>query len=265
MIKTDVPFQRILDILLPGALFSVGTWYILREFIEIYFPIVASVSDGSAQFLTRLPILLLTSVIFGLVIDHLSDIAIAGTIRDRSKSEKAQRPARRLLSVLIRAFIIRPIDDPRVRSVRRYISSERKSHFLKMVHNWAFTDESKLVNDSEVILAHQHVIARLRSKSEFGRNLVESAYADTSHASSLFTAMMALSLVSLIKYPTYIVFERIDVNLDAVRILFDIAPPYMMACILGYIVKRRFSDFCSKVLTLALHFYEESVHGQECN
>jgi hypothetical protein len=41
MIKTEIPAERILQVVMPGTIVVVGTWYLHRPFLMKYFPAIA--------------------------------------------------------------------------------------------------------------------------------------------------------------------------------------------------------------------------------
>jgi hypothetical protein len=142
MLKTEFPFERFLEIVLPGAVFSIGLWYIHRPFLAVYFPTVASMVDSSAtetaSFASKATVFFCLTLVLRMALRSLADIGVAALFADESHTEKSKRWTRRLAEYVVRILLFHGAPDPRVRAVDRYLLSERKREFLEVAKDWAF-------------------------------------------------------------------------------------------------------------------------------
>ena len=190
--KTDITFDRFIEVLVPGAILTIGVWYFHRSFLMVFFPAIASdtvIFDATGSTLgAKAAIFLIAAVCIGVLINYMADIAVVCVIRDASCSDKASRFSRRIIRWLAWPFVLIPAMDPRVHAIDRYLKSPRKGPFVRMMQRWAVTDESALIKPSEMVLAHQHIVARLKvADVEIGKVLAE-IYRPVQVSSSVFIA-----------------------------------------------------------------------------
>lgn len=254
MIKSTLKIETYFEYLLPGMVFVGGIWYLYRPYISKYFPIISLdevyAGEGASVLAIKFVILMAISLAVGLVLKHLADIVLVAIVEDGSESEKASRINRVIFRMLFRLFTLKPIHDPRVHAMARYLESERKALFLKMTERWADSDESKMRSEAEKILVHQHIYAHLRVMSDSSKLLIDELYTDVKYAGTLLLSIALLSMFSLIniiiKY-----LQDLEIVLPMVLLIFS----WLSGVIIAYAVKRRFRYLCSQVLILGLHMF----------
>jgi hypothetical protein len=268
MLNTQITFERILGTFIPGALFSFGTWYMHRPFLLKYFPNIAGdpavSSFGGLATEARFLLFIFASLCLGLILNQFADIGIASLFRDDAINEKAKRRARRIARMVWRVVGFTLNQDPRVRAMKRYLESPRKEPFLKMMREWADTDESRLkdadgrINSNEAIAAHQHIVVRLRVWSEASRKTVEDLKFPVDFSASLLMSFVFLFPFSLLSFISAgVVDESVKVQFHQ-TLFISIAFTYVGIIFSSYLLKRQFKQFCQSILTLALHFHATS-------
>ena len=268
MLNTQISFERILGTFIPGALFSFGTWYLHRSFLLKYFPNIAGdptvSSFGGLATEVRFLLFIFASLCIGLILNQFADIGIASLFRDDATSEKSKRRGRNMARIVWRVVGFTLNQDPRTRAVKRYLESPRKQPFLKMMRDWAGTDEQQLkdsegkVNSNEAIAAHQHIVVRLRVLSDVSRKTVEDLKFPVDFSASLLMAFVFLFPVSVLSFlSSAVVDERVKVQFNQ-TLLLSIAFIYFGIIFSSYLLKRQFKQFCQSILTLGLHFYGNS-------
>jgi hypothetical protein len=268
MLNTQITFERILGTFIPGALFSFGAWYLHRSFLLKYFPNIAgdpSVSSfGGLATEARFLLFIFASLCLGLMLNQFADIGIASLFRDDATSEKSKRKGRNIARIIWRVVGFTLAQDPRTRGVERYLESPRKEQFLRMMRDWAGTDESQLkdadgkVNSSEAIAAHQHIVVHLRVLSDASRKTVEDLKFPVDFSASLLMSFVFLFPVSILSFiSSAVVDERVKVQFNF-TLLISIVFIYCGIIVSSYLLKRQFKQFCQSILTLALHFYGNS-------
>jgi hypothetical protein len=265
MFKAELNFEKVMGTFVPGAFFSLGAWYLHRSFLLKYFPNIAGdptvVSFGGLSTEVKALLFVFISFCIGIVFNHFADIGVAVLFRDDAKTDKAHRKFRNVIRRICQAFTITLNQDPRTRSITRYLQSPRRERFLQMMKEWAGTDETKLKEENEEIVAHQHVVVHLRVMSEKSNKLVADAYFPVTFSASILVAFICLFFVAALSFFTS---EAVD---EQVRVLFYKTLAGILIFIYGgmvlsnYILRRQFRQFCHHALTLAFHFHE--VNRQE--
>jgi hypothetical protein len=268
-------FERFLDQFVLGSAVVAGTWYLHRPFLLVYFPNIApdraSAIQG-VQFELELTFLMFIvgSICAGLLLTHTSDVATVALFADESSNEKSGRRHRWWLRQCARVVTFRTLPDPRVRAINRYLASPRRAVFLRMLTDWAYSSEQTLERTNEAVVAHQHIVVHLRTRSAQTKSALDELYAPVTFAAGMFTAACALTLIALMSFWTSGLVENIrPVQPNSVKIGVTVGF-YFGAVITGISFRRRFRDFCSNVLTVALHFHteakdqfeEEPIHTQ---
>jgi hypothetical protein len=267
MLKTDITFERVLGTFIPGALFLFATWYLHRPFLLKYFPNTAgdptNESFEGLDTQVKIIVFLVASPCIGLILNHFSEVGITSLFRDDSKSEKSNGKIRSLVRIGWRVITFTIGDDPRESSILRYLKSPRRERVLKMVRDWAGTDEKQLVKYDEAMVAHQHIVFRLRVLSDISRKLVDEAQFHVTFASSLLVTFMFLLPVAALCFVTSsLVDEKVRVHTKLTLLILTMVI-YLGIVISSYLVKLQFRKYCSYVLTLGLHFYEASSKAIE--
>ncbi|MBV9959598.1 MAG: hypothetical protein JO360_14325 [Acidobacteria bacterium] len=266
MLKTEIALERIFGTIIPGALFVLGAWYLHRPFLLRYFPNIAGDPSQANVIGTEFKIAIFIVVAFsiGLILNQLSDIGIVLLFKDDAISPKSSRKVRRIVRLFWRVIVFTRIyQDPRTRAVTRYLESPRRVRFLRLMEDWAGTNEDALKSPNEVIVAHQHVIFHLRVHSETSRRLLDNAYLPVIFSSSILAAFVLLVPVVILSFWTSeIVDEGIRVHFYR-TLLGVLALIYAGVAISSYSLKRQFKQFCHYVLTLALHLHELPEHDSE--
>lgn len=259
MVKPVIPFDRFLGIFMPGALLVVGIWYLHRPFLLKYFPHVASdIGTSGAGAGIKTVIFIVASTCIGMLINQTCDIAIAGMVNDGAESDKSEKRIRQILRIMFRFFSIFIEPDPRIRIINRYVESPRSEDFLRMVKDWAGSENNKLKEPGEAVLVHQHIMAHMNAFSEHSRIVIRESYMQVIFSASLFTAFASLFFISILSFWTSSIVSD-DVLVHSETILYSITIIiYCFSLLAAYIVKRRFRHFCSYLITVALHFFKMS-------
>lgn len=264
MIKSSLKIETFMEYLLPGIVFIGGIWYLFRPLISAYFPLLSlddvPAEKGASILAIKFAVLIIISLATGLVFKHLADITIVAAVQDDAESEKSSRYTRQLLRIIFTIYTFKPIADPRVSAITRYLQSERKEVFLKMVNSWAHSNETKMVSNSEKIHVHQHIIAHLKVLSDNSRILVNELFDNVNYTGTLFLSvsfLWPLSLIAIIVNQCFQSSMLVHPNVLHFFVSFVI---YASAVISAYVVKRRFRHLCSQALTLGLQTFiiEES-------
>lgn len=268
MEKLDLTFERILGTFVPGALFLFAAWYLHRPFLIRYFPHVAGdpAISSSAGFGVEMKTVLfiIASFCMGLIFNFFSDVVVSCQFKDDAMSEESIRKTRRIARFCWRPFCFTYNEsDFRMRSVARYLRSPRKARFLRMMSEWAGTNEENLSQSKEAIIAYQHVMFRMRVLSEHSRKLLQEAEFNVTFSASILIAFASLVPVALLSFVTSsTVDNRLRVHYDPTLVMLA-GVIYLGAVISNYSLKRQFRHFCYYVLTLALHCYEASGRPAE--
>ena len=261
MINMSLNFKRFLDTFVPGFILTIFIWYAYRPYINLYFPTIAFDSmDWTFPHEIKIIILLVLSFFLGILINHFSDITLA-LLYPNNDSEKSKRPFKRLASSFFGIISWSNNDDPRIYSIKRYLRSERKKVMIELLENWCMSNEELLKSDvNEYIISHQHLCTRLRTLKGESEKICNDSLAEVSFASSLLTSI-------LIIFPLTIIviflnnFSGIDFNMalmsNSTLIIF-LFIEYLLACLFCFSLKRRFRHFSSQIITIAIHFYEET-------
>ncbi len=258
MIKPVVPYDRFLSIFMPGGVFVVAVWYLHRPFLLKYFPYIASeVGEGGATGGIKTLIFIIAATCFGIFINYFADIAVVAIVYDDAESKKAERKARRFLRTIYRIFSIKVEPDPRTNAILRYLDSDKKEQFIKMMEDWTWTNEEKLRNPNGAILAHQHIMSRMNALSDRSRNVVQEIYMhNVLFPASLFTVTSFLLPITLASFFTSYIVGTEEIKVHPTHVLIVLCfLVYCFGVITAYSVKRRFKHFCSHLITIALHFY----------
>jgi hypothetical protein len=260
MIKPEFTFERLLEIVLPGTVLAIGLWYLHRPFLSIYFPTVASIAlpdpDQNNSIASKATVFFLITLMMGVVIRSLSDIAVATLFSDESESPKSQRKQRRLISFMMRLFLVGGARDPRILAVDRYLVSPRKERFLSLVSDWCFL-KTDLHGSEEKVLMHQHLVTRLKVISVESRALIVEAFHPVSVFSSLFIALVALLFFGALSFLSNAIVAGRAVAHSPSFISVVLIFVYISVWIVAYALRRAMRQFASNVITLALHTHDE--------
>lgn len=262
VLKAEITFERILGTFVPGALFMLGTWYLHRPFLLKYFPYIAGDPSESGAVIgkeVKTILFVIAALSLGLTFNHFSDIIVVCLFKDDAMSEKSTRRIRRIVRACWRLIGFTYNNDPRTRSITRYLQSPRKERFLKMMTCWASTDEKQLERPNESIIAHQHVLFRLRVLSGDSRKLLDEAQFPVTFSASLVCAFASLLPIALLSVATSASLDK-GFRVYLVGASFGI---YVATVLSSYSLKRQFRHFCHYVLTLALHCFELSSEKVE--
>lgn len=260
MIKPEFTFERILEIILPGTVLAIGLWYLHRPFLSVYFPTVASISDPEPDqansIASKATVFFLITLMMGVVIRSLSDMAVATLFNDESESPKSHRKRRRLISVLMRLFLLGGARDPRVLAVDRYLASPRKDRFVSLVSDWCFV-KCDFGKNEEKVLVHQHLVTRLKVISPQSRALIIEAFHPVSVFASLFMSLLALLLFGVFSLSTNAAVADRAITHSPIFVFTVLGLCYVGMWIVAYALRRAMRQFTSSVITLALHIHDE--------
>src|SRR4051812_1115713 len=253
----DFKVDRFVDQFVIGSLVFLCAWYLHRPFLHKYFPnLAAGAALRTPQFDSQIAIALFIvgSIVIGVLLTHTADVAIVASFI-REPTGKLDRSHRRWLRAIARPFTVMPALDPRVSVMSRYRDSPRRQLFLRMLTDWSMSGLEEVERPDEAVVAHEHLVAHLRTMNERTRAAVEEAYAPVMFAGALFLAFCALVIISALSFWTApLVSELRKVQPTAVRVA-TTAILYIGAVLTGYSLRRRFRDFCNGIVTTALHFY----------
>lgn len=256
MFKDSISIETILEILLAGGIVVLGTWYLNRPFLTEYFPFIAADAaslDMGNKLGGKVLIFLIISLFVGSTIIHAFDGVVPLLIGRKKHSSFSKR----FIYYGFRVFQPISASDPRVDAIERYLSSDRKSWFLKVAIDWAHTNEAKLQSQEEKIRVHQHLVTRLRTLSADARSVLDSYYANFSFAGTLFIATLSLVPISLLAFATQEAVSKIKVYSNPQLIGFVVIA-YFLQLLCGYLLKRRMRSFYHQAVTLSLHYYDVS-------
>lgn len=261
MIKPNIPFERFLNIFVPGFVFLFGIWYLNRPFLMKYFPNIASDPtagvQGSLSPEIRFLVFIIASICVGMFINHISDIPIMALVDDSETSAREKKWPRRIIRGCFRIFTIILDKDPRRFALERYLSSPRKDKFLKMIKNWAGSNESLLKDPTEAVYVHQHLVLRMLTLSDGSRALTDEKYSQIIFASSLFLAVSLLFPFSVLAlFTSYCVKNIVPIHPLSVFLWF-VGIIYLLGLALCFSLRRRYLHFCLQMVSLALHFHEQ--------
>jgi hypothetical protein len=267
MIKPNIPFERFLNIFVPGFVFLFGIWYLNRPFLMTYFPHMASDltvgPQGSLSSETRVLVFIIASICVGMFINHISDIPIMALVDNAETSERDRKWQRRMIRMSFRIFTLVHDKDPRRFALERYLFSPRKAKFLKMIETWAGSSESLIKDPTEAVYVHQHLILRMLTLSDSSRVLVDEKYSQITFASSLFLAISLLFPFSIVAlFTSYGVKNIVPIHPLPVFLSF-VGITYLIGLALCFSLRRRYCHFCLQMISLALHFYELDQRGRK--
>ena len=235
-------------------------WYLHRPFLAVYFPTVASLADSDnaepTSLASKATLLLCTTVIVGMVLRSLSDIGVASLFSDESNSSKSHRWPRRIARWVVRLFLIGPARDPRVQSIDRYLNSPRRARFLILAKSWGFAEESKLDRNEEKVLAHQHIVTRVKAFSIDSRALVSEAFQPVTVFSGLFVSLLALFGGGALSFASNWAIADRAITHSPTLLTIGIAAIYAATAAVGYALRRAMRQFSAQVVTLALHLHD---------
>lgn len=260
MITSNFPLRKFLDTLLPGFILQIGIWYIYRPYLINYFPNITFGDSPNQTFSSelKLVIFLISAISLGILINHMSDIAVELNYYDVSNRVSRANRLKRIAKSVFWLFTFHRSKDVRIETVKRYLKSNRKSEFLKMAENWAWTKEDNLKVEKEMIIVHQHICSRLRVISKETELLYESFFAEVAFVCSLFTSFLLLFILSVISIPLnfYIVLDK-GKHLTIGVVIPLVVVMYILTVVTNYSIRRRFKHFCSQVITIGLHIYNQ--------
>jgi hypothetical protein len=251
-IDTSPRIERTLGTFVPGALLVLGTWYFHRPFLLQRFPSISAEDVGAN---TKAIVFLVLAISAGILISHMADTAVAVVVRDASATTKSDRPMRHVGRAIARIFSFTAADDARVNAIGRYLRSPRGHLFLRMAQSWSGTSQESLSDNRERIFVHQHIVAHLKAKSEQSRQVIEEIYHEVHFAAAFFTAWALLLPVAILALWTSHLANDEFASFSTGTYLWLIAIVWACGALTAYSLKRQFRNFCSEVLTLALHFY----------
>jgi hypothetical protein len=257
MIQSRVNFNDLVKHLVPGSILAAGVWYLYRPTLFKIFPfIIENVAAWGHQI--KLFTFVIVSIVFGIFIHSLSDIAVIMVTEDDgepgiSSVEKFFFYALRIYGYF---FSFSYMKDPRVVAIDRYLSSGR-SHIFDGVHkSWGLVDNQEILTNKGKVIAHQHIINRLRAHSQ------QSMEAEKTLSDHLyFTCSVYLSVLILFAMSLVSTFVDLISNFSWFR-SFTVASIiivllYVASVISTYVLKRRISHYYRQAMTLAVHFYLE--------
>ncbi|NTU95816.1 MAG: hypothetical protein HGA52_07185 [Bacteroidales bacterium] len=260
MIKESISLESILEIFVSGGILVLGAWYLNRPVLFEYFPAIAQDVDmvGASGLGGKTVVFLILVLFAGIIITHMFD-AVLPVVIGNQRVREGSSYIKRFMCILFLLFSAPLSIDPRISSIDRYLNSSRRKWFLEMILSWTKTDESQIKNYNEKILVHQHVVNRLRVLSEDSKKVLIDAYQPFSFAGSIFIALMLLipftllsfwaqSLVDTSKYKIY----------SSSQLLIFLLLIWTLTYLSGYSLKRRARTFYSQILTIAMHYYDES-------
>ena len=266
MLKTDFTFRRFLDTFVPGFILVISTWYLYKPYFNKYFPTIAFDSSTESDLFSseiKLAVLLVASIFVGILINHFSDISVA-LLYPNYYNEKRKRTLKRFAVASFSLLSFDYNDDPRVSSVHRYLTSNRKDIFQKMLKEWAYTDIDKVENTEEAIIAHQHICTRVRTLNLFTEKLFNNCLAEVSFSASILMSLMMLFPITLLLLLLNCLFTSIfpDINfsikfIDNWVLILILIIEYILMILMTFSLKRRFRHFSSQILTLSIHIFME--------
>ena len=127
-----------------------------------------------------------------------------------------------------------------------------------MAKDWCKSTEELLKKKQEMILVHQHVVARLRALSENSREVLQDAYNQVSFAGSIFTAFFLLIPVALLAFYTETLVTKFSTFPDC-QLAYITVAIYFASVLSAISLRRRLRNFFGSALTLGLHFYDSTV------
>ncbi|MCX5699416.1 MAG: hypothetical protein NTX01_06940 [Candidatus Omnitrophica bacterium] len=263
MINSNMPYERFMDIFMPGAIVVIGNWYLHRPFLMSNFPIVASGGIGNlapdlASQGTKMLIFLILSICAGVIVNQFSDAGIVACFNDGSSTDKSKRKIRVFFRFCMTIFTIRRYTDPRISAILYNLRSQRSKWFLEMMEDFTMTNAGKLENDPhEAISAHQHLILKMKTMSAFSNAAIEQLYSPVSFSSSLFIAVVSLFPSALLSFLTTESVRTIVAGHSQWTLSLLCVVIFLLGIIAAYSLKRRFRHFCFQVITYAMHFYKE--------
>ena len=266
----NLKLDRFLDQFVAGSVVFVGSWYLHRAVLLEYFPNLAggaAVTLGGIDVKASAIFFGVGSVSIGVFLSHFADLLAVVAFNDAGDTTKSSRLSRRVLRFLGRIVTWGPSADPRVAPIERYLRSPRRSPFLLMMEDWSMTTaetlelkntSANMVNPSEAIVAHQHLVARLRAQSDPARQFLLASYSSTRFAASLALAFTLLIPVAGVSFLTSELVESAHQVLPTHVRVASTAAVYMAAVVSLHAFRRKFTDFTASIVTSALHFYRTS-------
>lgn len=261
MFKDSISIETILEIFVSGGIVVIGAWYLNRAVLFEYFPNIArdvDVVQMANSSLDGKAVVFLIFVLFvGIIITHMFD-AILPLVIDNKRIRSANASKwKRAISGVFAVFYAPLLADPRVSAIDRYLASERREWFLKMIREWAKAEEWELVTDEQKIIAHQHVVSRLRVIGEDARKVLFDSYQPLAFAGSIFIALLLLIPINASAFVTQLLVDskqfKVYSNLQLFSFMTTIWLLSWCAC---YSLKRRAKTFYTQALTVAMHVYD---------
>jgi len=260
MLTSTLPLRKFLDTFVPGFILQMGIWFLYRPYLLKYFPNF-EFHDSNQNFSAEvnLIVFLMLAISLGMIINHMSDIAVKLNYMSKNHQRRTFNLLERMAKYFFFVFTFGHNKDERIETIKRYLSSGRKDTFLKMCSDWAWTDENKMSNAKEIITVHQHICSRIRIVSKQSEAIYEGLFAEVAFVSSLFTTFFLLFMGSLLSIPiNYFSTSGKLKHFDLSVILPFLALTYIFCVLFNYSLRRRFRNFCSQAMTIALHIYSQS-------
>lgn len=258
MFSAKVNLSDVARNLVPGFIVVAGIWYLYQPFLQKLVPfIIIDIIAWSSQ--TKIIFCILLCLIFGFFYDSISDTAVPVIADIANKKEDVSLNL--IVFCLVRAyaymFSFSFITDPRVASISKYLDSVRNIDFKQMCLEWGLVSNDEIENDDGKILAHQHIVTRLKAYSELSS---EAERVLTNHYQ--FTCSIYFSVLTLfgLIMTSFIVdiLDNFKYFGNIIRVLALIALVYICCLSATTIVKKRTKYYYLHILTIALHFFMES-------
>lgn len=280
MLKTEITFERILGTFAPGALFIFGVWYLHRPFFLKYFPnlvggLIEKGSSGASELETvgsvsvgaKLIMFILVSFCIGIVVNQMTDIGISFLFIDNANEKSASR-FKRIAKRIVRTITLTQFrEDPRICAVAEFIRSVRKPYFLKMVKKWTKADADVLSKfdtktneasarlQTEAILVHQHLMARLEVIPGTSRKIYDEENFSLNFIGSLMVTFILLLPVAISSFSTSN-WTAAEVKVHYNTTIWGLTLLVFIGIgICGLLLKRQFKKLCRHLLTTSFHLY----------
>ena len=253
--------EALLEIFVAGGIVILGAWYLNRPVLFEYFPAIAQDVNamGESKLGGKALVFVILVLFAGVIITHLFDAVLPLIIENHRIRGAKGIKIKKILSYLLLIVSAPTLKDPRAVAIDRYMNSPRRDWFLQMAMDWSKTDEHKLQEHTEKVIVHQHLVNRLRVHSEDSRKVLQDAYQQLTFAGSIFIAVLLLlpftglafwsqTLVDNTKYKVY----------SSAQLWYFLATIWFFSALSCYSLKRRARNFYSQVVTIAIHFHDQS-------
>jgi hypothetical protein len=159
MIKDTFSIEDLLEIFVSGGIVMLGAWYLNRAALFEYFPAIAQDvnSMGDSKLGGKAVVFVILVMFAGVIITHIFDAVLPLIIENHRIRRTKGLIIKKLFSYALLIVSAPTMRDPRAIAIERYLNSNRKDWFLKMVQAWAHSDERRLVSYDEKIVVHQHI------------------------------------------------------------------------------------------------------------